>query len=492
MMRERQKGRTQEQAAASANIRSRQTVANYEERSYRSREDEGPRQYRTRVDAFAADWPVVIEMLERAPELEGKALFEWLCEERPGQYQAGQLRTFQRRVSEWRALNVAQVAMLAQVHRPGEVMQTDGTWLNELQVTVQGEPLKAILIHCVLVYSNWEWGSLARSESLGALQLGLQESLKKLGGVPQYHQTDNSTAATYHLGQQGREAGEGERGYSPRYLELLSHYGLKPRVTHVRAPQENGDVESANGALKRALEQHLLLRGGRDFEGMEEVETFIQGVMDKRNQARQERLNEELALMKPLRASLLQTQQRLYVPVNKGSLIRVHHNSYSVPTSLIGHTVTVYVDEWQLKVYYGRELVETWPRLSGRDKHRVNYRHVIDTLLRKPGGFRDYRYRDDLFPRLIFRQAWEQLGQWYAPRKADLIYLRVLHLAARTLESEVTVALEEVVHKGERWDESHLEELIQREGVPVPDLAVPTVSLADYDQLLGEVSYVSA
>jgi hypothetical protein len=492
MMRERQKGRTQEQAAAKANIKSRQTVAKHEKADYLSSGGPGPRQYRTRVDPFATDWLAVLEMLERAPELEGKALFEWLCEEQPDKYQAGQLRTFQRRVSEWRALNVEQVAMLEQVHRPGEVMQTDGTWLNELQMMVQGVPLKVILIHCVLVYSNWEWGCLARSESLGALQLGLQGSLKKLGAVPAYHQTDNSTAATYHLGQQGGEAGEAERGYSARYLEVLSHYGLKPRVTHVGRPQENGDVESANGALKRALEQHLLIRGGRDFERIEGVEGFIQGVMDKRNQARQARLGEELAVMKPLRASLLPTQQRLYVRVNKGSLIRVHNNSYSVPTSLIGHTVTVYVDEWRLKVYYGRELVETLPRLSGRDKHQVNYRHVIDTLLRKPGGFRDYRYRDDLFPRLIFRRAWEQLGQWYAPRKADLIYLRVLHLAARTLESEVAAALEEVVQKGARWDETQFERLLQSEPVPVPDLKAPPVSLADYDQLLGEVSYVSA
>jgi hypothetical protein len=146
---------------------------------------------------------------------------------------------------------------------------------------------------------------------------------------------------------------------------------------------------------------------------------------------------------------------------------------------LIGRTVTVYVDEWQLKVYYGRELVESWPRLSGRDKHRVNYRHVIETLLRKPGGFRDYRYRADLFPRLIFRQAWEQLEEWYAPRKADLIYLRVLHLA-----------LEELVAQTERWDEIDLQQRIAYQGAPAPDLAVPAVSLADYDQLLGEVSYV--
>ena len=70
------------------------------------------------------------------------------------------------------------------------------------------------------------------------------------------------------------------------------------------------------------------------------------------------------------------------------------------------------IHEWHLEVYYGSKLVETLPRLVGTRKHHINYRHVIDSLLRKPGGFRDYRYRDALFPTLVFRRAWEQLNQW--------------------------------------------------------------------------------
>jgi len=136
-------------------------------------------------------------MLLDAPQLEAKALFEWLCERRPGRYQTGQLRTFQRRVATWRALHQAQVAVLAQVHRPGEVMQTDGTWLKSLGVVIQGQPFRHLLMHSVLPHSNWEWGRLVQSESLAALRLGLQSTLLKLGYVPKYHQTDNSSAATY-------------------------------------------------------------------------------------------------------------------------------------------------------------------------------------------------------------------------------------------------------------------------------------------------------
>lgn len=97
-------------------------------------------------------------MLCEGPELEAKALFEWMCEQKPGWYRTGQLRIFQRWVERWRVLNQSQVASLAQVRLPGEMIQLDGTWLTELGVMIQGEPFKRLLIHCVLPYSNWEWG----------------------------------------------------------------------------------------------------------------------------------------------------------------------------------------------------------------------------------------------------------------------------------------------------------------------------------------------
>ena len=105
IMRERKKGRTQEQAAASANLRSRKTAAKYEQLGQLPSELQRPRTYRTRAEPCAENWPEMEEMLEGAPELEAKALFEWLCEQHPGKYQEGQLRTFQRRVSRWRAQN---------------------------------------------------------------------------------------------------------------------------------------------------------------------------------------------------------------------------------------------------------------------------------------------------------------------------------------------------------------------------------------------------
>ena len=328
IMREREKGRTLEQAAASANLCSRKTAAKYERLGKLPSELNQPRQYRTRLNPFEEDWPTVKGMLEDAPNLEAKTLFVWLCEQHPGRYQEGQLRTFQRHVATWRALNQRQVAVLRQVHRPGEVLQTDGTWLTELGVTIQEQPFKCILIHCVLPYSNWEWGRIAQSESLAALRLGLQSTLVKLGHVPKYHRTDNSGAATYWPGAKAQ--GDHKREYTDGYLLLLEHYGLEPQTTNLDSPHENGDVESSNGGLKRAIEQYLLLRGSRDFESIEAYEAFLFDVMDRRNRSRKKRLAEELATMKPLAATPLVTNGQVRVQVTRGSLIRVQKNVRSV------------------------------------------------------------------------------------------------------------------------------------------------------------------
>ena len=484
-MRERQKGRTQEQAAVKANINSRKTVARYERLDKLPSELKEPRQYRTRADPFAEDWEQVEQMLSEAPELEAKTLFAWLSEQSPGKYQEGQLRTLQRRVSDWRALNQEKVAVLAQVHHPGEVLQSDGTWLNELEITIAGEAFDHILIHCVLPYSNWEWGAIAQSESLVAYQRALQKTFFKLGAVPCHHQTDNASAVTYQVRGQ-----KGKRDYNPGYLALLNHFGLQPRRIHIGCPEQNGDVESSNGGLKRALHQHLLLRGSRDFATLDAYEQFIEKVMAQRNQGRQTRLTEEMAVMQPLTAQALPAYREVRVKVNRAGLIRMQNNSYSVPTSLIGHQVTVRIYEWHIEVYYRQKKVETMTRLVGQKKCQINYRHLIDSLLRKPGGFRNYRYREFLFPSLVFRQAWEQLEQWYSPRKADLTYLRVLRLAARHSESEVVAALSLLLGNTTRWNELDVEQLVHPQMMAkTPMVAPPVINLSQYDRLLQEVSY---
>ena len=124
----------------------------------------------------------------------------------------------------------------------------------------------------------------------------------------------------------------------------------------------------------------------------------------------------------------------------------------------------------------------------GRSHHAIDYRHVIWSLVQKPGAFARYRYREALFPSLIFRRTYALLQETWPGIQADAAYLRILHLAASTQETEVQAALELLLETQQVPEPERVKELVRSVPPPVPAMALPEVDLASYDQLLGGVS----
>jgi len=456
----------------------RNTARRYLETGKLASELKSPRTWRTREDPLAEDWPAVEERLAAAPELEAKALFEDLLRRRPERYREGQLRTFQRRVKQWRAEHgPPKEIFLPQRHRPGEAMQTDFTSGKVLRVRIGGELFDHLLCHSVLPYSNWQSVVVCASESLLALRCGVQEAAFRLGRVPQWHQTDNSTAATHELAT-------GKRGFNGEYLELMEHLGMKPRTIGIGASHQNGDVEALNGALKRRMEQHLLLRGSRDFESVEAYQAWIDGILEQANAPRGARLAEEVSVMRPLSASRLPRYRELRVRVTSNGTIQVQKNTYSVPPRLSGEQVLVRCFELHLEIVYAGQRQLVVERLRGEGRHRVDYRHVIWSLVRKPWGFARYRYRDALFPGAVFRHAYEALVEALPERRAELEYLRVLHLAAATMQHDVEAALELLLAEHRLPTLDAVRSLVSQRQPEIPDMAPLTVDLSGYDELL--------
>jgi hypothetical protein len=211
-----------------------------------------PHTWRARPDPFEKHWAEAEAMLVEAPELEAKALFEWLCERHGGVYHEGQLRTFQRRVRRWRAQKgPAKEVYLPQEHEPGRRLETDFTWMNSLGITINGEPFKHLLCHCVLSYSNWQWAVVCHSESLLALRKGLQTTMTRMGRVPAENWTDHSTAATHAIGS-GKD---GAWEFNRSYLDMMRHFGMEPKTISVGKPHENGDVASPSMTEARSRRQ---------------------------------------------------------------------------------------------------------------------------------------------------------------------------------------------------------------------------------------------
>ncbi|MDQ3448939.1 MAG: IS21 family transposase [Chloroflexota bacterium] len=479
MVQERAKGKSQEQVAARTGMSVR-TVRRYERAAQLPSQRTQPRTYQTRPNPFADAWPWVTAELTRDPALQATTLFALLCERHPGRYQAIQLRTLQRHVASWRAQHGPdREVFFPQVHQPGAVAQSDFTHMSDLGITLGGVPFPHLLFHLVLTYSNFEAVHICPSESFEALAEGLETCLWQLGGVPQQHRTDHLSAAVRPLDVDGRAQA------TARYRALMAHYGMEPTTNTAGEAHENGDVEQAHYRFKQAVDQALRVRGSRDFLTRAAYAHVLQDLVRRRNLTRQVRFAEEQQVLRPLPAAPLAPCRELRVPVSRFSTIQVLRNTYSLPSQLIGSTVLVRVRAETLEVYRGTAHLHTLPRLPGHGQHRIDYRHVIWSLVRKPGAFAQYRYRDDLFPSLLFRRAYDALTA-ALPQRADREYVRLLHLAASRTEAEVEAALVLLLEQPSTPTFDAVRELVRPPGpVALPVVHTPVLDFAIYDRLLA-------
>jgi Mu transposase-like protein len=456
----------------------RETARKYRETRKLPSEVRPDHDWRTRPDSFGAVWSWVAEQLSVNPGLEAKTLLEALQRAYPGQFADGQLRTLQRQVKRWRGLEgPGKEVFFAQVHHPGRLGQSDFSHMTTLGVTIGGRSFEHLVYHFVLTYSNWEAFTICYSESFESLSEGLQNALWELGGVPQRHRTDCLSAAVANTSNLDE--------FTRRYQGLLAHYDLLAEKTNPNSGNENGDVEQRHHRFKRAVDQALMLRGSCDFADVQTYGQFLKALTKQLNRGRQSRFAEELKVIRSLPPVRVEAVKRLEARVDCGSLIHVDRNAYSVNSRLIGQNVEVRLYVGHLEVWYAQKKVEELPRLRGRNQHRVNYRHVIDWLVRKPGAFADYRYQADLFPSSLFRVAYDQLKSQYVG-SADKQYLKILELAARENQSLVEAAIGRLCDLAQAMSFEAVEALVlcgQKLAAPTT-VRVDEVDLSAYDQLL--------
>jgi hypothetical protein len=132
------------------------------------------------------------------------------------------------------------------------------------------------------------------------------------------------------------------------------------------------------------------------------------------------------------------------------------------------------------------ERVAVMERLVRRDANRIDYRHIIHTLVRKPGAFRRYVFREALFPTLEFRRTYDALLN-AVPDQADLDYVRILHLAAGDGEERVRAVLAELLTHANLPSYETVRAKVRGpriiEGVPYLNITAPDLTV--YDRLLG-------
>lgn len=254
---------------------------------------------------------------------------------------------------------------------------------------------------------------------------------------------------------------------------------------NVACPHEHGDVESQNGHLKRRLKQHLLLRGSRDFARELDFARFLVRVMEAGNGPRQARLAEELAVMQALPPTPLAEYREVGVRVSGHSTIRIRKVTCSVPSRLIGQRLRVEVYESVLKLYLGREQVLEVPRACGDRGAVINFRHVVAPLLRKPGALVNYQHREQLYPSVEHRGAYDRLVTGHGERPGIIEYLHRLNLAMEHTVEAVQKAMAVWMAGDRKWRAADVRATLRPTRVVVPALAPLSPELTRYDELLN-------
>lgn len=475
-------GKSQESAAAAAGMSVRS--ARQWQRGGLPSKSKVPRHWRTRKDPFAGVWDSEIAPLlesDKDRELEATTILEFLDERYPGRFIPAQLRTLQRRIRDWRALyGPDKEVYFEQVHPPGREAAIDFTHATRLGVTIQGQVLRHLLFLFRLSFSKWTWVDLAFGETYEALVAGVQGAVWDLGGVPAILRSDNLSAATHELRRSGG------RALTQRFKAVLDHYGMESTRIRVGKSHENGIAEKAHDLIKSALSQALVLRGSKEFRSLDAYLGFIREVIERtHNRHVGDRLAEERRFLKALPSSRVPSYTVHRPKVRRWSTIRVAGRTYSVPSRLRGHEVEVRLHPDVLEVRYSDRVVETMPRLRGERDHRIDYRHIIGSLVRKPGAFARYRFREDLFPTMTFRLAYDAQRR-YRGQRADVEYVRMLHLAAKTMESRVESALDQLLQCEEPFDYAAVRALVTPERPSIPEVRIGTPNLGVYDQLIAE------
>ena len=434
------------------------------------------------ADIFDAE---VVPLLRSSPGIRPVAVYEEILRRHP-ELGVGVRRTLERRMRAWNAEHgPEQEVIFRQTHVPGKMGLSDFTAMGKLGVTVAGVPLDHRLYHFRLAYSGFQHAHVVLGgESYVALAEGLQNALWTLGGVPRDHRTDSLSAAFKNLDKSA------QADLTDRFDALCHHYGMVPTRNNKGVAHENGSIESPNGHLKRAIEDALIMRGSRDFEDLAAYRSFIDEIVGRINARNAKRIDVERASLLPLPVRRTTDYEEVTLRVTSSGGFTLRKVFYTVPSRLVGHQLRIRLYDDRLELFLGGTALMTLPRgrvsSTGSHGHVVNYHHVIHSLRKKPMALMGLVYRDQLFPRQVFRDMFEVLLEQTSEKVACRMTVDLLALAHdRGCEAELAAQIEEDLRQKRLPDMAALRALFSPTIDALPQVEVRMATLSSYDQLVG-------
>lgn len=445
------------------------------------------RHWRTRIDPLVQVWDEeVVPLLRGAPGLMAVTVLEELQRRHPGRFGEAVLRTLQRRMRAWRAQHGEERELyFAQVHPPGRLGLSDFTVADELGVCLGGATFEHRLYQFSLAHSGWRHARVVQGgESFQALSSGLQDALWMAGGVPEEHRTDSLSAAFNNLSE--------HEALTRRYEAFCKHYGMRASRNNPGQSHENGAIESRQGSLKRSLEQALLLRGSREFDDLACYEQFLAETVRRLNARCARGWELERTCLGALPARRTVDFEEVDARVTKFGTFSAKSALYSVPSRLAGHRLKVRLYGAHLEAWLGGVKVFECERLYGStlDRHpkRIDWRHMLPSLKRKPGAFARWVLREAMFPRSEYARTWQHIRERLDERSACRLMVDLIDLADQAnVVAELAGVLVELLDQDALPDIEALRSRFAPRTAQMPSVQVVLPTTAVYDELLESV-----
>lgn len=260
---------------------------------------------------------------------------------------------------------------------PGLQSQVD--WKENLKmISKHGELFEVNIFLMVLGYSRTKFVKLTSDKTQKTLFECMNEAFEYFGGVPKEIVFDNMATVVDRANSK-----IGNVKLNTKFVQYSKDIGFNPITCRIYRPQTKGKVESLAKLVDR------LQVYNHEFETYEELEKIVKMFMKEINNEISQGTN-----MKPIERLAKETKHLLPLPnqevlnayttspkeykVSKESMITYKGQKYSVPTYLIGKSVSVKETEEYIHIYYTTNLITK----HKKSKKFLNYHkeHIVDIL----------------------------------------------------------------------------------------------------------------
>ncbi len=345
---------------------------------------------------------------------------------------AGSLRTLQRKTYEIRRSLKSSEIYFEQSFDSGKMVEGDFT---EILIPFEGGKEKR---HLWMMASKNTKGCYCKSfnnETFESFAEGVSEGFNYFGGVFEILRLDNLKPAV-------KKIIKNKRYTTHRFNQLIAHYGFIASFCTPGKGNEKGTVESTNKHVKSFLEYEIALEN-KIFSSEEEFEEYLELKLKKYNELKFNEMEKEKKYLKSLPVHPFPAFREEIFNVSKYGFIKAGGMRYSVPSEYKYRDVEARIYSKKIEIFYKGEKIKEHKRCTKeRAAVVLDYKDLIDALIRKPGALTNYKHKEAFFPTNIFKE-------FYNIYNDNKNYLKCLNLYKEydilEIETSIQILLEEKI-----------------------------------------------